>query len=125
MCSDIGIEDANKRAQMHVRRNHICVFIAQIETKQLGKTRLEIPFRNRTLFLPAWKDEGDTVSLISTSDLRHYMGVDYGISQLSEWLALDCIPKEFILNKYCPGAESSQSRDIRRGPTIAGGFLLL
>ena len=81
MCSDIRIEDANKRAQMHKRRTCPQVFIAQISTERLRQTHLQFPFSNGTKCLLAWTDEEGTVMFISTSDLRYYMGVDYRISQ--------------------------------------------
>jgi hypothetical protein len=65
--------------------------MAQISSQLLTPTHLEINFKEKTVHLPVWTDERDTV-FISTSDLRRYLQIDFATSDSSEWLALDYIP---------------------------------
>lgn len=47
--------------------------------------------------LPIWETIDDCPTIyIATDDLRQYLGVDYRISQRSEWFALDSIPNNTI-----------------------------
>lgn len=83
--------NALKRVQHHLQRCHQRVLMAQISSQLLTPTHLEINFKEKTVHLPVWTDERDTV-FISTSDLRRYLQIDFATSDSSEWLALDYIP---------------------------------
>jgi len=66
--------------------------MAHILSQSLTPTHLEINFKEKTVHLPVWTDERDTV-FVSTSDLQHYLQVDFATRDRSEWLALDYIPQ--------------------------------
>ncbi|KAK4234440.1 hypothetical protein C8A03DRAFT_18663 [Achaetomium macrosporum] len=94
-------DDAQDRARSLRRRGCTGVFIARIDARSLELGYLPIQFRNMpTVDLPAWRDRDTGVIFLSTPDVQWHLGIQRPISQISEWFALDEIPREMILNEY-------------------------
>lgn len=90
-----NFDDAFKRAQFHVKKGCQGVFIAEIKPKSLVKTEWGIGFANEDVMLPVWESE-ERDAFIATSAIREHLRVDFRISQVSEWFAVNYIPSDMI-----------------------------
>ena len=90
--------DAKNRAGILVNRGHTDVFVSEIRIPHPQQSIIDIAFHDEHVRLPVLEDENGAVTFISTAATRQHLGVDYRISQLSEWLALDYIPRRLISN---------------------------
>jgi hypothetical protein len=62
---------------------------------------VRLSFINDTINLPIWIGYGGCIFL-SLVDTWHYLGVSPRLGKLSQWLALDVIPKEMLVEGQFP-----------------------
>ncbi|KAF2106910.1 hypothetical protein BDV96DRAFT_310010 [Lophiotrema nucula] len=92
-------DDALKRAQLLIKNGFQDVFVAKITPSALRPVNLTIHFDNEAVQLPVWQTkEKDT--FIPTSSIRRHLRVNHAISQLSEWFAVEDIPRSMITMIY-------------------------
>jgi hypothetical protein len=70
------------------------VFIARIRPGRLDAIEIELQFQHGTISLPAWMSDG--VIVIATMDVRVYLGMEEGRSDMAEWFVVEDIPAEWI-----------------------------
>lgn len=84
------------------RTNQHDVLVAEVFVPDPQESTLKIDFRDQAVDLPVLlhTDDNGTTAFISTRDVREHLGVGIRVSQVSEWFALEYIPKSIITTEW-------------------------
>jgi hypothetical protein len=85
-----------QRIQHHVSKGDTGVLLAEINTRSLRGSVLEVESGgDDMIYLGVWENL-DGVVFISTVELRRHIGVQVSLSQQSAWFAIEEIPASMI-----------------------------
>lgn len=88
------------RARLHGKWDDEEIFIAEVDASRLEPITLTTWVDGEVTHLPAWEDQEAGCIFLSIADLREYLWLDLddwtGLSQRSEWFALDYIPGTMV-----------------------------
>ena len=87
---------AFERAKFLRKTGRQGIFVAKIQPPSLQRIIIKIEFQNIKVNLPAWRAPDGTIFL-ATLDLRENLLIDLGKSDLREWLAIEHIPANMIV----------------------------